>query len=800
MPTAPTNAPFIPKPTGNILVTTHHEADKATHAAIHEHIKMLPNLAERHKQLGEYPLDPSPSPTPVPPHQGLMWPTGPALSHPAAPMLDDYSRQGCPVDWCGPDWSYDQLIAALEYGAHPSAKIPEALKCLIAEAETKVANGFATIVTFRDIKHNIPKKTKLSPIAMIPHKSRAYRGILDLSFHLWAMLEKYKSVNEMTTKLAKQEAMDQLGSALKRIIAALADAQASDRTFIFSKLDIKDGFWRMVVSQEDAWNFCYVIPNEDPNASLDDTRIVVPNALQMGWCESPPFFCAASETARDVIASLLSTELPPHAFESKMLPSNFDSLPLADLHSIFTLIEVFVDDFIACTDAVSKTHLLQVSRAMLHGIHSITGHTGGDPISEKKLDKLEGLWEHTKEILGWILDGANYTIQLPPAKVEKIVKTLKLLSKKRRVRLKDFQKIAGSLHHHASMGIPGGRGLFTTIWKAMANQKSGWITITHDVKSMFKDFKWLFEEIANHPINVAQLVPRLPHLHGYTDACKYGAGGVWIIPLADGSIRCIFWSVNFPPAVIKKFADNEISINDLEMAGVLLGWLALEHLLPSLTHAQTGIQCDNSSTVSWTTKFTARSFIAGHLLRALALHQQICRSAPLLIIGIAGLLNDMADVASRHSSTPAMQKASPTLLSYFNSKFKQTNSWEEFPFPQKLTSLVMSSLLGERLTLESWRRLPGLVKSTGSTAGSITQQASASTRYSNILPILSSETSSSLPSLLGSGQGATASNIRSLFKASLKRFRPSARPSNWLDTEVQCTVPQTCTTSKSNVL
>ena len=71
----------------------------------------------------------------------------------------------------------------------------------------------------------------------------------------------------------------------------------------------------MVVSTEDAWNFCYIIPNEDPDASLDDTRIVVPNALQMGWCESPPFFCTASETARDVIASLLDTDLPPHIFE-----------------------------------------------------------------------------------------------------------------------------------------------------------------------------------------------------------------------------------------------------------------------------------------------------------------------------------------------------------------------------------------------------------------------------------------------------------------------------------------------------
>ena len=95
-------------------------------------------------------------------------------------------------------------MAALAYGAHPSAKFPEALKCLIAEAETKVANGFATIVTWRDIKDRLPKKIKLSPVAMIPHKSRAFRGILDLSFHIRALLEKYKSVNETTNKLAQQ--------------------------------------------------------------------------------------------------------------------------------------------------------------------------------------------------------------------------------------------------------------------------------------------------------------------------------------------------------------------------------------------------------------------------------------------------------------------------------------------------------------------------------------------------------------------------------------------------------------------
>ena len=110
----------------------------------------------------------------------------------------------------------------------------------------------------------------------------------------------------------------------------------------------------MVVSAEDAWNFCYIIPNDESNASIDDTCIVVPNALQMGWCEFPPFFCAASETEQDVISSLLDANLPPHAFETKMLPNNFDDMALADLNSAVTLIEVFLDDFIACTDTMAS--------------------------------------------------------------------------------------------------------------------------------------------------------------------------------------------------------------------------------------------------------------------------------------------------------------------------------------------------------------------------------------------------------------------------------------------------------------
>jgi hypothetical protein len=45
----------------------------------------------------------------------------------------------------------------------------------------------------------------------------------------------------------------------------------------------------MTVNTEDAWNFCYSLPVK-PGTPLDEIQIVIPHSLQMGWCESPPFF------------------------------------------------------------------------------------------------------------------------------------------------------------------------------------------------------------------------------------------------------------------------------------------------------------------------------------------------------------------------------------------------------------------------------------------------------------------------------------------------------------------------------
>ena len=128
------------------------------------------------------------------------------------------------------------------------------------------------------------------------------------------------------------------------------------------------------------------------------------------------------------------------------------------------------------TDDLAQDHLLQVSHAMIHGINTVfpplevTGHNGGEPISENKLAKHDGLWDQIKEILGWIKDIANFTICMPPKKGDKIVATLKSLCKIKKLKIIEFQKITGTLHH-AATGIQVGQGLFKTIWAAMENCK-----------------------------------------------------------------------------------------------------------------------------------------------------------------------------------------------------------------------------------------------------------------------------------------------------------------------------------------
>jgi hypothetical protein len=249
---------------------------------------------------------------------------------------------------------------------------PQAMEQQLKEATDKEKKGQCRIVLWDDIKHEPPPQLKISPIAMIPHKSRQFRAILDLSFKLrlkeggWL-----NSVNDGTTLSGPRGAIDQLGHSLQRVIHAFAEAADDDKIFM-AKFDIKDGFWRLDCQEGKEWNFTYVLPQPEGNP----VRLVVPTSLQMGWVESPTYFCAASETARDVATDYTETpvgSLPTHKFiQHAMGNREVLNLPAKLEDTSFRyFIDVYVDDFIPMAIATSREHLEHVANAVMTGIHDI---------------------------------------------------------------------------------------------------------------------------------------------------------------------------------------------------------------------------------------------------------------------------------------------------------------------------------------------------------------------------------------------------------------------------------------------
>ena len=739
---------------------------------------------------------------------GLMWPRTYAEFHKATPLLMSYAQEGCPAK-CGPDWSKEKILLLLRRGPHRSAQKKQAIRQLRRETEEKIKHGYARVIKWGEIKNDIPPKLKISPVAMIPHKSKAFRCILDLSFTLNDNGHTYKSVNQTTNKQSKPEAMTQLGFCIKRIVATMADNHDKNQPFYFVKLDIKDGFWRMAVSNDDAWNFAYVLPSLLPNTNEDDIELVVPNSLQMGWCESPPFFCSGSETARDVITEVYkgNISLPAHRIENDMLVEIMKSEKLSDIKKFLTDFEVFVDDFIGYTNNGSIDHLKKVSRSMIHGIHSIfpppeiSKHNGEDPISESKIAKGEGIWSTEKEVLGWIFNGDDYTIRLPKKKIKDIILQIRKILQKKRPSLNRYQRLAGKLQH-ASYGLPGGRGFFSPIQMAMVGDPE-FINLTPELKQCLKDWQVVIRHMEKNPTSVLQLVTDYPSYIGYSDSCGIGTGGTWSSGVE--SLPPFLWKLEWPldiknNLVTESNPDGQISMNDLELAGMVLNIFALECNVQSLRHKHIASFCDNTSAVAWTQRLrTSRSKVAARLLRIISIRLHQRQASSLLPMNIAGEDNKMADVVSRSFKGGQYFSASSNIVDYFNSNFPltQNNSWREFQIPSELVSLVISSLRGEQLPMEWFLRPPKIGKNTGCT-GAITAPSSKCT-LSSTTSLPSPVTSLYAPSLQGSGEALSAEAIKLKFRESRMRSRPLARPSCWLDNKVQYTALKKYTTSTSNV-
>ena len=314
-----------------------------------------------------------------------------------------------------PCWTPQQLGAAIQRGPHKSCL--EHHDFLDEEMYQMTEKGQWMVLPYDEVKH-LPN-LRLSPPGVVPQHDRRPRTIVDYTFSF---------VNGKTLGLAPKEAM-QFGRALQRILWKLVQCDRRHGPVRLIKVDIADGFYRIHVHPEDVPTLGVVFPS-----APDGTKLVAfPLTLPMGWVESPPWFCVATETGADITNTWLqdghtsgphrldaladtepdlqNLEIPyaAHKVRPLAIPPPPEP-PLGPRKKPLAYVNVYVDDYLALAQG-SKRKLAQVRRTLFEAVDTIfwplsptdpAAHQ--EPISVKTLGKGHACWATRKIILGWILD------------------------------------------------------------------------------------------------------------------------------------------------------------------------------------------------------------------------------------------------------------------------------------------------------------------------------------------------------------------------------------------------------------
>ena len=297
------------------------------------------------------------------------------IKHKAARYLHHLEKRGANVVFKTPPWSLERLEETIKRGPHKSSE--EHAEFLREELLDFVQKGFWSILPLRLVKKykRMLRILRISPMGVVPQRARRPRIIVDYSCF---------DLNRETLKLAPKEAM-QFGKALERILAQIVAANPAHGPVQQIKVDIADGFSRVWLNLSDIPKLLAV---SIPSLRGEEPLLAFPLVLPMGWTESPPYFCAATETVTDVAnqRALNNWKPPPHwldkAADSK--PADEEpsvsflidqAAPVTDLPDtipnrafkkrLLSRFEVFVDDFIGMGQGNRKQNRTEAPRKRL---------------------------------------------------------------------------------------------------------------------------------------------------------------------------------------------------------------------------------------------------------------------------------------------------------------------------------------------------------------------------------------------------------------------------------------------------
>ena len=188
----------------------------------------------------------------------------------------------------------------MAYGSHASAT--QYYDFLRTEMADMARLGYWTVLPYRLVRLLL-RRLRLSPAGVVPQCDRRPRTIIDYTT---------SNVNAETLRLSPKEAM-QFGRALHRLLRQIRFAPPQHGPVYMLKVDLSDGFYRVWLRPSDA----PVLGVAFPSLPDEEPLVAFPLVLPMGWCESPPYFCALTETIADLTNDRIAAhwDPPPHPLE-----------------------------------------------------------------------------------------------------------------------------------------------------------------------------------------------------------------------------------------------------------------------------------------------------------------------------------------------------------------------------------------------------------------------------------------------------------------------------------------------------
>jgi hypothetical protein len=617
------------------------------------------------------------------------------IPHPAAPLLDHLRKRGIPVLMRDKIWSNKMKDEAVKRGPHPSAKRNH-VEFFRNEMADMCEKNYWMVLPYHMVRDL--DELRISPPGVVPQKDRRPRTIVDYTF---------SGVNENTISLAPAHSM-QFGRAAQRLVtkSLLANPEHGPVRGILA--DMSDAFYRAQLCPDGVAKLGVIVP-----AVSDDEPplIAFPLTLPMGWKESPPWWCAISETIADLAQKRANENWNPPAHHLEhLLPEDIMDIPKAkttkspviQTHSPpLAYFDVFLDDFIAFAQG-DRQRLAQLRRILLHTMDQVIPPkvnctTAKDPISIKKLLKGDGSWNYVHKILGWIMDLANHELTLPPAKKLRLQHLLSSISpSQKRISVKKWQKLLGELRSMV-WAVPGGEGFFSRLQACLkGHSNKNRISLSTDTHAELSDWKILAKSLATRPTSFNELVPTYPNYMGTMDASGSGMGGVWFPPSDCKTEPPLLWRAPFHPKIIAELITESnpqgtITNSDLELTGTIAHDDILAQSRP-VKGTTTLSHTDNKAAMYWRRKGSVSTVSpAAYLLRLSALHQRCHQYKPTHQY-LPGRRNCMADDASRLNKLSDSQ-----FLTYFNINYPQNQSWQLCHLRNEMSSALTSALLKKSL-------------------------------------------------------------------------------------------------------